>query len=116
LGKEELALREMESALKKRSNDLSLMLQMARLYEKMGNVKSSIEIYRQILALSSENQEARKNLIRLLLELADKNESQGNYEDAMECYKMVLDISPDNETAQEGYLRVRLKTIPQRHE
>ncbi len=116
LGKDDLALKEMKSAVRKRPEDIPLLLQMGKLYEKMGKTDSAMDIYRKIINISPKNQKAKDNFKRLALALAGKYEKEGRYKSAMKYYKILLNIFPEDETAQEGYLRVKLKTLPENNE
>ena len=66
-GKEELALKQMEEILKVRPNDVDLLLNLARLKEKHGKLSEAMEVYRRIIELSPDHQEAEEAYLRLRL-------------------------------------------------
>lgn len=116
LGKDELALKEMENALKSRPGDISLLFQIGALYENSGKIDSAIDTYKKIINLSKGSEKIKEKVMGILFENAQKHEKQGKYRSAMAYYRLILDIYPDNETAQEGYLRARLKTLSEGNE
>ncbi len=68
-GNEDLALQEMSEVLKARPKDVSLLLQMARLYEKQGKDKEAIAAYKKIIDISPGHEEAEEAYLSLRLKL-----------------------------------------------
>jgi tetratricopeptide (TPR) repeat protein len=108
-GDEQLATNQIDEILKIRPNDINSLLQLAKLKEKQGNIKESLESYQKIVDISPGHEEAEKASLRLLLQLAQFEEAQGNFKQALKYYEKVVDISPGHEEAKEAYLRVLLQ-------
>ena len=68
-GKEKDALSLIEGYLKNKPNDVPTLMQIAGLYEKLGRLNDSLEIYKKVLALSPDNEEAQASYLRLRLEV-----------------------------------------------
>lgn len=67
-GKKNSAIRQMEAILKGRPKDVDLLLQLARLREKTGNLRGAAEAYKRIISISPEHKEASEAYLRLQLE------------------------------------------------
>ena len=111
-GQENLALDQMKKNLAKKPRDVTLLLQIATLQEKVGKNEEALRTYKRILDFSSNHGEAKKAYLRLLLRQAQTEEKEKKYRKALESYKKILDISPTHEKASEAYLRLRLKVLP----
>ncbi len=115
-GDEHLAINQIDEILKIRPNDIISLLQLAKLKEKQGNFKESLESYKKIVDISPDHEEAEEAYLRVLLQLAKFEEERGNFKEALEYNKKIMDISPghspDHEEAEEAYLRLRLKVLP----
>ncbi|MBC8457635.1 MAG: tetratricopeptide repeat protein [Deltaproteobacteria bacterium] len=111
-GDEHLAINQVDEILKIRPNDIISLLQLAKLKEKQGNFKESLESYKKIVDISPDHEEAEEAYLRVLLQLAQFEEEQGNFKEALEYFKKIVDISPGHEEAEEAYLRLRLKVLP----
>jgi tetratricopeptide (TPR) repeat protein len=68
LGNEDLALQEMNEVLKLRPKDVSLLLDVARLSEKLGKDKEALAAYKRVLEISPDQEEAQEAYLRLRLE------------------------------------------------
>jgi tetratricopeptide (TPR) repeat protein len=68
-GNEEEALSLIKGILKRKPGDVSTLLQLARLYEKMGSLDEALETYRKVLSLSPDNEEAQEAYLRLRIEI-----------------------------------------------
>jgi tetratricopeptide (TPR) repeat protein len=108
-GDEQLAIDQIDEILKIRPNDIVSLLQLAKLKEKQGNSKESLESYQKIADISPGHEEAEEAYLRLLLQLAQFEEEQENFREALEYYEKVVDVSPDHEKAKEAYLRLLLQ-------
>ena len=64
-GNENLALHEMNEALKARPKDVPLLLQMAKLYENQGKDKEALAAYKKILEISPGHEEAEEAYLSL---------------------------------------------------
>lgn len=115
-GQEGLALRQMKKILTVRPKDLDLLLQLAKLQEKQGDLEGAIETHEKILALSPKHKEAGKIYPALVLQRAEALEGQEKWNDALEMYQKVLAVSPGHEKAGEATLRVLLQLARQQEE
>lgn len=66
-GNEDLALQEMNEVLKLKPKDVSLLLDVAKLSEKLGKDKEALAAYKRILEISPDHQEAQEAYLRLRL-------------------------------------------------
>lgn len=66
-GKDALAIRQIRYILKLRPNDVSTLSQLARLMEKRGNYSEALRIYKKIIKISPDNEEAQNGYLRLRL-------------------------------------------------
>ena len=66
-GKENKAVSQMKKILKVRPRDLDLLLQLARLMEKKGDIAGAAKVYKRIIDISPENSEASEAYLRLRL-------------------------------------------------
>jgi len=66
-GREDLAVEQMAALLKIKPNDTGLLLQMARLFEKQGKLSEALEVYKKIIQISPNNEEAEEAYLRLRL-------------------------------------------------
>ncbi len=67
-GKEKEAANYIEVLLKSKPNDVPTLLQLARLYEKLGKPADALKLYKKILDLSPDNEEAEEAYLRLRME------------------------------------------------
>ena len=67
LEKEEAAAAQLGQIAKLKPKDVNLLLQLARLHEKLGNVKEAMETYIKVLEISPGHQEAEEAYLRLRL-------------------------------------------------
>jgi len=67
-GKEDSAAAEMEQILRLQPKNVDVLLNLARLQEKRGQVAAAMEAYRRIIEISPENEEAREAYLRLRLQ------------------------------------------------
>jgi tetratricopeptide (TPR) repeat protein len=67
MGNEDLALQEMNEVLKLKPKDVSLLLDVAKLSEKLGKDKEALEAYKRILEISPDHEEAQEAYLRLRL-------------------------------------------------
>ena len=74
LNKNELAVKEMEKALKLRPNDTTLLLQLAKIKEEAGDLEPALELYKRILAISPEDEKVEEAYLRLRFRLLGREE------------------------------------------
>ena len=74
LEKNELAMGEMETALKLRPNDTTLLHQLAKLKEETGDLERALALYKKIVSISSDDEKAAEAYLRLRLKLLRKKE------------------------------------------
>ncbi|NLA75637.1 MAG: tetratricopeptide repeat protein, partial [Deltaproteobacteria bacterium] len=67
-GRENEAATHIQGLLKTKPNDVPTLLQLARLYEKLGKPVDALDIYKKILDLSPDHKEAEEAYLRLRLE------------------------------------------------
>ncbi len=67
-GKEKEAITLIEGSLKNKPDDVPTLMQLASLYEKLGRLDDSLGVYKKILAVSPDNEEAQEAYLRLRLE------------------------------------------------
>jgi tetratricopeptide (TPR) repeat protein len=67
LEKEEAAAGQLALLAKLKPKDVNLLLQLAQLQEKLGNVKDAMENYKKVVELSPDHQEAEEAYLRLRL-------------------------------------------------
>ena len=70
-GKEKEAISLIEGYLKAKPNDVPTLMQLASLYEKIGRLNDSLEVYKKVLALSPDNEAAQESYLRLRLEVLE---------------------------------------------
>lgn len=68
-GKDGAAVEQIQEILKTRPEDVSMLMQLARLYEKLGKPKEALATYRRIVEISPDNEEAEEAYLRLRLEV-----------------------------------------------
>ncbi len=68
-GKEKEAVSLIEGYIKKKPNDVQTLMQLAKLYEKLGLLKDAVGIYKKVLDLSPDNEEAQESYLRLRMEV-----------------------------------------------
>jgi tetratricopeptide (TPR) repeat protein len=68
-GEEALAGDQMKEILKKRPDDIPLLLRLARLQEKQGKPKEALESYKRIIEISPGHEEAEEAYLRLRFEV-----------------------------------------------
>ncbi|MFP4036657.1 MAG: tetratricopeptide repeat protein, partial [Desulfobacteraceae bacterium] len=107
----EEAMEAMSRALETRPEDADLMLDLGRLAERLGELERAEELYRRLLDLDPDHQEARRGLIGVLMEAAAEAEASGDADRALEIYQEVLDINPENQVAEEAYLELRMEML-----
>jgi tetratricopeptide (TPR) repeat protein len=66
-GKEKLAIKQIEEILKIRPNDVKLLMHLARLREKNGDLDGAMEAYKQIIDISPGHEDAEEAYLRLRL-------------------------------------------------
>jgi tetratricopeptide (TPR) repeat protein len=66
-GNEDLALQEMNEVLRFKPKDVPLLLDAAKLSEKLGKDKEALEAYKRILEISPDNEDAQEAYLRLRL-------------------------------------------------
>ncbi|MFC1533512.1 tetratricopeptide repeat protein [Thermodesulfobacteriota bacterium] len=117
-GKDDLAIEQIKEIFKETPNDIAILLQLARLQEKLERFEKALLTYKKIIDASPGHGEAKEAYLRLLLQLASLQEKQGRFEDAQVAYKKVMDISPGHEEAKEAYLRslLQLAKLKERQE
>jgi hypothetical protein len=64
-----MAVRFIKEILKTRPDDVPLLLQGARLEEKLGRKKEALELYKRIIEVSPGHEEAERTYLRLRLEI-----------------------------------------------
>jgi Flp pilus assembly protein TadD len=74
LEKNELAIGEMEKALKLRPKDTNLLHQLAKIKEEAGDLNGALLSYKRILDISPDNEKAEEAYLRLRLKLMHKKE------------------------------------------
>ena len=67
-GRERLAINQIEEILKVRSKDIDLLLHLARLREKQGELGMALKAYKKVVDLSPGHEEAEEAYLRLKLE------------------------------------------------
>ena len=67
-GKDALAMKHIRYILKIRPNDIVTLLQLAKLMEKRGDYSEALSIYKRIIKISPDNEEAQNGYLRLRLE------------------------------------------------
>lgn len=68
-GKEKEAVSLIEGYLKTKPDDVTTLMQLASLYEKLGRINDSLGVYKKVLAIAPDNEEAQKSYLRLRLEV-----------------------------------------------
>jgi len=111
-GKEDLAMEQLGVIAKEKPKDVGILLQLAKLQEKQGKFKESLDTYEKILEVSPGHKEAEEARVALMLRQARKEEREGNIQEALRLYKRILDILPGHEEAAEAYLRLRIQGLP----
>jgi tetratricopeptide (TPR) repeat protein len=76
MGNEDLALQEMNEVLKLKPKDVSLLLDVAKLSEKLGKDKEALAAYKRILEVSPGNEEAGAAYLRLRLKQLPQEEGK----------------------------------------
>jgi tetratricopeptide (TPR) repeat protein len=66
-GKDELAIKQIEEILKVRPEDVNLLMHLARLREKNGNLGGALETYKRIISISPGHEDAEEAYLRLRL-------------------------------------------------
>ncbi len=67
-GQEDLAAEQMRALLKERPDDVTLLLQLAKLDEKRGKLKEALAAYKKVIEISPGHEEAEEAYLRLRLE------------------------------------------------
>ncbi len=70
-GAEKSAMAEMERILKNRPNDVSLLLDLARLKEKYADYAGALQAYKKVVNLAPNNEEAQNAYLRLRLKVME---------------------------------------------
>ncbi len=73
-GKDALAIRQIRYILKLRPKDIATLLQLARLMEKRGDYSEALRIYKRIIKISPDNEEAQNGYLRLRLKGMEEKE------------------------------------------
>ena len=66
-GREDQASKEIEEILKVRPDDIKLLLHLARIQEKRGNLTKALKAYGKVIQLSPGHEEAEEAYLRLRL-------------------------------------------------
>jgi tetratricopeptide (TPR) repeat protein len=74
LKRNELAVKEMNAALKLRPNDTGLLRQLAQVREEQGDLAQALELYKKIMEISPGDEEAENAYLRLRLKLLHEGE------------------------------------------
>ena len=74
LKRNELAVKEMNAALKLRPNDAGLLRQLAQVREEQGDLAQALELYKKIMDISPGDEEAENAYLRLRLKLLHEGE------------------------------------------
>jgi tetratricopeptide (TPR) repeat protein len=74
LKKNELAVKEIKEALKLKPNNTNLLHQLAKIHEGTGNLDQALQVYKNILDISPDDEKAEEAYLRLRLELLHKRE------------------------------------------
>lgn len=64
-GKEEDAVSLIEDYLKTKPKDVTTLMQLAELYEKLGRLNDSLDTYKKVLAVSPDNEKAEESYLRV---------------------------------------------------
>ena len=72
-GKESLAIAEMENILKSKPKDLPLLLRLAKLKEKQEDFEGALEVYKKILEISPDHEEAGEAYLGLTIRASEQN-------------------------------------------
>ena len=75
-GKDALAIRQIRIILKLKPNDVGTMLQLARLMEKRGDYLDALKIYKKILKIAPDNEEAQDGYLRLKFKTIEEKEKE----------------------------------------
>ena len=70
-GNEKEAVSLIEGILKTKPNDVPTLMQLAELYEKLGRLNDALRIYKKVIGLSPENEQAQDAYLRLRLEVLE---------------------------------------------
>lgn len=73
-GKDALAIKQIRYILNLRPDDVSTLLQLAKLMEKRGDYKEALKIYKQIIKVDPENEEAQSGYLRLRFKVMEQKE------------------------------------------
>jgi len=76
MDKPELAVKEMEEILRRRPRDVGLLLQLAKLKEKLGKYQEALEAYKRIIDISPGHEEAEEGYLRLRLKGVEREEGE----------------------------------------
>ena len=72
-GKESLAIAEMEKILESKPKDLPLLLRLAKLKEKQGDLEGALEAYKKVLDISPDHEEAEEAYLRLRIRASEQD-------------------------------------------
>ncbi len=68
-GDEKAALSLTEDLLRTKPDDVQTLMQLAGIYEKLGRLNDALEIYKKVISLSPENEDAQEAYLRLRIEV-----------------------------------------------
>jgi tetratricopeptide (TPR) repeat protein len=68
-GEDDLAVTQLNEILKLSPDDISILMQLARLQEKLGKLEDALATYRKIMDISPDHEEAGDAYLRLRLEV-----------------------------------------------
>jgi len=71
-GKDALAIRQIRKILKLRPNDIGTLLQLAKIMEKRGEYSEALSIYKRILKIAPNNEEAQDGYLRLKFKIIEE--------------------------------------------
>ncbi len=75
-GKDALAIKHIRYILKLKPNDVGTLLQLARLMEKRGDYSEALELYKRVIKLSPENEEAQNAYLRLRFKMMEQKQGE----------------------------------------
>lgn len=73
-GKDALAIKHIRYILKIKPNDISTLLQLAKLMEKRGDYSEALKLYKQVIELSPDNEDAQNAYLRLRFKVMEQKE------------------------------------------
>ncbi len=75
-GKDALAIKHIRYILKLRPNDIATLFQLARLLEKRGDYSEALNLYKRVIKIAPDNEEAQDGYLRLKVKVIEQKEEE----------------------------------------